>query len=314
MSWNRTYRANGHPKWPPFSLTSIHDGCGTGYYATYAIRLGNLIGIHWHSQVIVTIDKRSRYKLTESVCPSWRAKNPRPYLSQGTISRVNGLTPFDIHALRGWVYHTDSDGIRTPLHDGITVDVNGKCISHCPKMNYKLADASSKEWRETRNTNDRASSAARRAQQRAQEYIDGKRTIEQLKPDDVFKIRNAAHRTAIMAALGGSEKVLASMPTRLLHEETVGDNPYQLVEVMLTPPSRGGWDTRPQPQACKYLKMTNPSTDEAVLEGVDRSCRTVRDALRWRDGDDQMESEKNDIAGHRFAPLTQEYVVPSQLT
>ena len=313
MAWNQTYRANGHPEWPPFGLNNNLECHGTGYYSTYALRVGNTIAIHWHGTVLVSINTKGHYKLTTDLAPSWRKRDPRPYLSCGLISRLNGLTPFNIHSERGWVYNTSPADVRTPLHSGMSVDAEGTCVSRCPKASWKLANAATNEWKSNRNALDRASAGSRRAQERAKEFIEGTRPLDKLKSDDVFKIRNAAHRTAIIEAMGGSESVLASMPTRILHTDTVGNNPYDLVEIMLTGPPRYGGHT-PQPSPCKYLKMTNPSTNEAVLEGVANSCLTVRDALRWRDGDDQLEREQSEIRGERFATLSQEYVVPSQLT
>lgn len=90
---------------------------------------------------------------------------------------------------------------------------------------------------------------------------------EQLDPLEVLSEANVDIRRELIRRMG-IELLLSNLPHRVLSKS--GD--YELLSVdfpgLLT-------DAR-------YLKMLNPSIGVWHMEGVERTCNTVQDALNWR--------------------------------
>jgi hypothetical protein len=76
--------------------------------------------------------------------------------------------------------------------------------------------------------------------------------------------------------------VLKALKAKVL--DAVPQRNYELVSLDLTAgmSDRGGRMTDRDMTASRYLKMTNPSTGDIHVEGVDNSCNTVRDAIIFR--------------------------------
>jgi hypothetical protein len=90
----------------------------------------------------------------------------------------------------------------------------------------------------------------------------------QLDPRRVLRIRNADTRREFVRKVG-IERVCYATRARTIDRQ----GNYELLQLDL----RDGW---PRP----YLKMLNPSIGTWHVEGVDPSCRTVSEALVWRNG------------------------------
>lgn len=86
-------------------------------------------------------------------------------------------------------------------------------------------------------------------------------------PSEFSKITNVEIRREFVRKVG-IERICQSMETVLLDK----CDDYELLEVDLKG-STGKWP---------YLKMLNPSIGVWHMECVDKSCKTVKDALKWR--------------------------------
>jgi hypothetical protein len=84
---------------------------------------------------------------------------------------------------------------------------------------------------------------------------------------------NVEQRRVILERLG-PKSIVRSLGAKTI--DTQGD--YKLLEVEI--PVWNGWSS--SRRACKFLQMKNPSMDDYHLEGVDNSCNTVEDAIKWR--------------------------------
>jgi hypothetical protein len=93
---------------------------------------------------------------------------------------------------------------------------------------------------------------------------------EQLSTDLFIKERNAEVRREILRKIG-VERMVTKLGAKVIDKE--GD--YELLEVDL------GGETKVWP----CLKMKNPSIGVYHMEWVAQECRTVADALKWRNGD-----------------------------
>jgi len=84
---------------------------------------------------------------------------------------------------------------------------------------------------------------------------------------------NVEQRRVILERLG-PKSIVRTLGAKTI--DTQGD--YKLLEVEI--PVWNGWSS--SRRACKFLQMKNPSMDDYHLEGVDNSCNTVEDAIKWR--------------------------------
>jgi hypothetical protein len=94
---------------------------------------------------------------------------------------------------------------------------------------------------------------------------------EKLDANLVIKESNAEIRREIVRKIG-VELVCQRLGAKIIDAE--GD--YELINL--------SFDDRYRP----YLKMKNPSIFTYHIEGVDPSCKTVKDALKWRNGTDEV--------------------------
>jgi hypothetical protein len=85
---------------------------------------------------------------------------------------------------------------------------------------------------------------------------------------------NVEQRRVVLERLG-PKSIIRSLGAKTI--DTQGD--YKLLEVEIPVASPWGGTTR---RACKFLQMKNPSMDDHHLEGVDNSCKTVEEAIKWR--------------------------------
>lgn len=92
---------------------------------------------------------------------------------------------------------------------------------------------------------------------------------------------NVEYRREIIRIVGIA-RVLKALKAKVL--DAVPQRNYELVSLDLTAgmSDRGGRMTDRDMTASRYLKMTNPSTGDIHVEGVDNSCNTVRDAIIFR--------------------------------
>jgi hypothetical protein len=90
---------------------------------------------------------------------------------------------------------------------------------------------------------------------------------EKLRPESVLAETNVDRRRELLRKVG-VERMLEKLPHRVL--DKVGN--YELLSVRLS------WEI---PDA-RYLRMLNPSIGVWHVEGVDPSCRTVKESLKWR--------------------------------
>jgi hypothetical protein len=91
---------------------------------------------------------------------------------------------------------------------------------------------------------------------------------DQIDPKVALKETNVEIRKEIIKKIG-LEKVYGNLNKKIL--DTKGD--YELVDLEI-------FDEIYRP----YLKMTNPSTGDIHLEGIEPNCKTVDAALAWRNG------------------------------
>lgn len=95
---------------------------------------------------------------------------------------------------------------------------------------------------------------------------------DKLDPKCVLEAENAEVRRELIKKLG-LDRVYSVLKNKTIH--TSGD--YELVDLNITPTETG-----------RYLKMTNPSINAIHLEGVPNECRSVDEALAWRDEDGKV--------------------------
>ena len=114
--------------------------------------------------------------------------------------------------------------------------------------------------------------------------------------DDVFKHRNATLRSNIIEHYG-MNAIIATLKYVIMDEDTIDGRKYRLLDVEIPDLSivRTMHDTVETTHKGLYLEMLNPSTGESHFEGVANVGRwnspvkaTVKDALKWRDGDSQI--------------------------
>ena len=129
--------------------------------------------------------------------------------------------------------------------------------------------------------------------------------------DDVFKHRNVTLRSNIMEHYG-MDAILKTLEYEIVDEDTVDNRPYRLLDVVIPDLASG----QARNQKGLYLEMLNPSTGESHFEGVANvddwqglKQATVKEALKWRDGDANIRSGSMSGRGDNEA-----YIVPVVLT
>jgi hypothetical protein len=86
-------------------------------------------------------------------------------------------------------------------------------------------------------------------------------------PETVLAESNADRRRELIRKVG-IERMLAKIPHQTLDKR--GD--YELLDICLSE----------QVSHARYLKMLNPSVGAWHVEGVDPECKTITEALNWR--------------------------------
>lgn len=90
---------------------------------------------------------------------------------------------------------------------------------------------------------------------------------EHIEPDSVLKETNADRRRELIRKVG-IERMLAKLPHKSLDRR---EN-YELLSIRLSN----------EVSDARYLRMVNPSVGCFHLEGVEPSCKTITEALNWR--------------------------------
>lgn len=91
-----------------------------------------------------------------------------------------------------------------------------------------------------------------------------------------FFILNVEQRRMVLDKLG-TDSVIKSFGAKIIDEK----DDYKLLEVSL-PVSQRSWRRRIVSRPCKFLQMKNPSMNDYHIEGVDNNCKTVDEAIKWR--------------------------------
>jgi hypothetical protein len=100
--------------------------------------------------------------------------------------------------------------------------------------------------------------------------------VSELPIDQVLSITNTEQRREIIKRIG-IQNMWKQLNPRMLDTATIAGNSYQLHEISLTGNASNDRMNR------IYLQMLNPSViGEIHIEGVHPDCRTVEQALNWR--------------------------------
>ena len=95
---------------------------------------------------------------------------------------------------------------------------------------------------------------------------------DQINPEEVLGIRNVEQRSEVIKKVGMDRMFRFFKPTLL---DSAPEHEYELYSLVVR--------TDQQDVPRKYLKMRNPSVDNEVhLEAVHPDCKTVDEALSWR--------------------------------
>ena len=149
--------------------------------------------------------------------------------------------------------------------------------------------------------------------------------------DDCFKHRNATLRSNIIEHYG-MNAIIATLKYDVEDEDTIDGRKYRLLNVEI--PDMSVVITRDDGVQTThkglYLEMLNPSTGESHFEGIANPGRwnapaeaTVKEALKWRDGDDEITSrlaETKSINENKHSVMikgdgaTLDYIEPVTLT
>ena len=118
--------------------------------------------------------------------------------------------------------------------------------------------------------------------------------------NDCFKHRNATLRSNIIEHYG-MNAIIATLDYDIVDEDTVDGRKYRLLDVLIPDESIVRTDREEgvvgTTHTGLYLEMLNPSTGESHFEGVANvgnwnglKKATVKEALKWRDGDASVRS------------------------
>ena len=192
---------------------------------------------------------------------------------------------------------------------------DGTLINKPNRISMKHYHVAKERDRKARKANRIANKNNRDANAR---YLKANGNYALLPIDDIFKLRNTDRRNDIMNFYG-LEKILATLETKVVDEDTIDGRLYRLIDVKIPDLASGqerhDWGL--------YLEMLNPSTGESHFEGIANTSNnrswsgggnikeaTVKAALSWRDGDGIIQSGKTWSA----TSSSENYVVPIKLT
>ena len=138
--------------------------------------------------------------------------------------------------------------------------------------------------------------------------------------NDCFKHRNATLRSNIIEHYG-MNAIIATLDYDIIDEDTIDNRKYRLLDVLIPDESIVRTDREKGVVGTThkglYLEMINPSTGESHFEGIANvgdwgglSKATVKEALKWRDGDSLVRS------GSTFGRANDDkpYITPITLT
>ena len=196
--------------------------------------------------------------------------------------------------------------------DGMKVDLKtGSPVNKMPKAVEKRFDEAFSVDRHHRKANYESNKANREAIQRYKDAGGDTELARGWNPDlieieknmlqmdwskvpkeDCFKHRNATLRSNIIQHYG-LEEIIKDLNYEVKDEDTIDGRPYRLLDVEI-PDLSVGRDGQTTHHGL-YLEMLNPSTGESHFEGVANVDQwnglneaTVKAALKWRDGDDEV--------------------------
>ena len=143
--------------------------------------------------------------------------------------------------------------------------------------------------------------------------------------EDCFKHRNATLRSNIIEHYG-MNAIIATLKYDVVDEDTIDGRKYRLLDVEIPDQSIVRIDREDGVQTTHkglYLEMINPSTGESHFEGVANvgnwnglKKATVREALKWRDGDDEVQriNSNTPVWKSNNDRATLDYIKPEVLT
>ena len=143
--------------------------------------------------------------------------------------------------------------------------------------------------------------------------------------EDCFKHRNATLRSNIIEHYG-MNAIIATLKYDVVDEDTIDGRKYRLLDVEIPDQSIVRIDREDGVQTTHkglYLEMINPSTGESHFEGVANvgnwnglKKATVREALKWRDGDDEVQriNSNTPVWKSNNDGATLDYIKPEVLT
>lgn len=102
-----------------------------------------------------------------------------------------------------------------------------------------------------------------------------------LDPKILVTEKNAEVRREIVRKIG-LERIVSALNAEIIDKEVVELKNGQKLEYEVVLLDLGDGRKRP------YLKMINPSIDTVHIEGVSRECKTVKDALKFRNGTSEL--------------------------
>ena len=235
-------------------------------------------------------------------------------MRQGVMSKKN---PWSIRFCRSAYFCKLNDSTQFAPWKGMKINIkDGTLINKPNKISMKHYHAAKERDRKARKANRIANKNNHDANNR---YLKANGNYALLPIDDIFKLRNTDRRNDIMNFYG-LEKILATLETKVVDEDTIDGRLYRLIDVKIPDLASGqerhDWGL--------YLEMLNPSTGESHFEGIANVSNngkgwssggnieeaTVKAALSWRDGDGIIQSGKTWSA----TSSSENYVVPTKLT
>ena len=265
-------------------------------------------------------------------------------MRQGVISKKN---PWSIRFCRSAYFCKLNDsteftpwkGMKINLKDGILVNKPNK-LSIAAYNKAKATDTNARKanYRANKNNKDaleRYRKAGGNTKVARGRWINNGQNVNQaaLDPsletmnwdlvpmDDCFKHRNATLRSNIIEHYG-MNAIIATLDYDMIDEDIIDGRKYRLLNVTIPDQSivRINRDVGvTTTHKGLYLEMINPSTGESHFEGVANvggwgglQKANVKEALKWRDGDDQITIENAPKLKGDGATL--DYIKPEILT
>jgi hypothetical protein len=263
----------------PMSETKSQYGYSCHRASTFTVQYGPLEICHYWSDIVYVKDHKAGTIMIPHRC-QWPSMKVRT--EDGLRRRIIWH--------KGAYHCVDDTGKLHPLYPGIVISIRtGRPIATTPPHHQREIDNRMSEWSKHRRAMNRASAAARRADERVKQAMHPghPRKLDSVM-DDVLRLRNVATRTAAIQAIG-IEKILNRIGFDVIDEETINGHKYALLKVQIPNPRWSADTTDRWAQRTTdayYLRMSNPSTDEVCIEGVRPwGMTTVRQALAWRDGE-----------------------------